>query len=103
MFKEEGTDKWSGPGKVVGKEGTKIKISHMGYYRTVLACRVMPYQNKKYVKIEYTEPEISDKTEVEETYEMKDNNAEGERSNEKIGGYAGTVEDNEPEVEKYWQ
>ena len=42
FFKEEGKDKWSGPAKVTGQEGSKIRIIHAGYDRTVPACRVIP-------------------------------------------------------------
>ena len=42
FFKEEGKDKWSGPAKVTGQEGSKVRIIHAGYDRTVPACRVIP-------------------------------------------------------------
>ena len=35
LFKEEGIDRWSGPGKVTGMEGSKVRLVHSGYDRTV--------------------------------------------------------------------
>lgn len=49
LFKEEGKEKWSGPGKVIGVVDNKVKIMHMGYGRIVPTCRVMPYKSKRYI------------------------------------------------------
>ena len=45
LFKEEGKNRWTGPGKVTGMEGSKVRIVHAGYDRTVPACRVIPYND----------------------------------------------------------
>ena len=45
-FKEEGKNRWSGPAKVTGMEGSKVRIIHAGYDRTVPACRVIPYKRE---------------------------------------------------------
>ena len=42
LFKEESKNRWSGPAKVTGMEGNKVRIIHSGYDRTVPACRVIP-------------------------------------------------------------
>ena len=49
FFKEEGKDKWSGPAKVTGQEGSKVRIIHAGYDRTVPACRVLPVNPEKVI------------------------------------------------------
>ena len=46
LFKEEGKNRWSGPGKVTGMEGSKVRIIHAGYDRTVPSCRVMPFKDE---------------------------------------------------------
>ena len=63
LFKEDGKNRWSGPGQVTGMEGSKVRIVQAGYDRTVPACRVIPYKDNKYVE----EPEESDGQDLEET------------------------------------
>ena len=55
FFKEEGKDKWSGPAKVTGQEGSKVRIIHAGYSRTVPACRVLPVDQEKVIVEEMEE------------------------------------------------
>ena len=57
FFKEEGKDEWSGPGKVTGQEGSKIRIIYAGYDRTVPACRVIPrYPERQIVEAPDSSP-----------------------------------------------
>ena len=48
FFKEDGKDRWTGPAKVTGTEGSKVRIIHAGYDRTVPSCRVIPYKEETY-------------------------------------------------------
>ena len=50
FFKEDGKNMWSGPGQVTGMEGSKVRLVHAGYDRTVPACRVIPFQDQKYLE-----------------------------------------------------
>ena len=62
LFKEEGKNRWSGPAKVTGTEGNKVRIIHSGYDRTVPICRVIPYEDTaEIVDEENTRDQISDK------------------------------------------
>ena len=47
LFKEEDKGRWSGPAKVTGMEGSKVRIIHAGYDRTVPSCRVIPFEDKR--------------------------------------------------------
>ena len=47
LFKENDVGRWSGPAKVTGMEGTKVRIIHAGFDRTVPTCRVMPHDDEK--------------------------------------------------------
>ena len=47
LFKEEGIDRWSGPGKVTRMEGSKVRLVHSGFDRTVPSCRVIPFEDTK--------------------------------------------------------
>ena len=49
LYMEPGNNKWSGPAKVTGVEGTKVRIIHCGYDRTVPNCRVQPYKIEKII------------------------------------------------------
>ena len=57
LFKEDGKSRWSGPGKVTGMEGNKVRIIQSGYDRTVPTCRVIPYKDEKYLEEDKSEPE----------------------------------------------
>ena len=43
LFKETDKGRWLGPGKVTGMKGSKVRIVHAGYDRTVSACKVIPF------------------------------------------------------------
>ena len=49
LFKENDKGRWSGPAKVTGMEGNKVRIIHAGYDRTVPTCRVMPFEDEREV------------------------------------------------------
>ena len=53
IFKEEGKEKWSGPAKVTSTEGSKVRVVHNGYDRTVPACNVVPYNQERYIVEEF--------------------------------------------------
>ena len=55
LFKEEGIDRWSGPGKVTGMEGSQVRLVHSGYDRTVPLCRVIPYEEELDVVVDSEE------------------------------------------------
>ena len=44
LFKETDIGRWSGPSKVTGMEGSKVRIIHAGYDRIVSACNVREEQ-----------------------------------------------------------
>ena len=46
LFKEIEKGRWSGPAKVTGMEGNKVRIIHAGYDRTVPACLGMPLEDE---------------------------------------------------------
>ena len=50
LFKEDGKNRWSGPGQVTGMEGSKVRLVQAGYDRTVPACRVIPYKDDRYIE-----------------------------------------------------
>ena len=66
FFLEDGKSKWSGPGKVTGVEGTKIRLIHSGYDRTVPNCRVIPATNDKTVT-ENVEDDVETRDEASPT------------------------------------
>ena len=37
-YKRKDSDKWKGPGKVIGKENKQILVKHRGYYVRVHPC-----------------------------------------------------------------
>ena len=49
LFKENGKDRWSGPSKVTSVEGSKVRVIHSRYERTVAKCRVQPLEIKRYI------------------------------------------------------
>ena len=59
LFKESDIGRWSGPAKVTGMEGNKVRIIHAGYDRTVPACRVMPFSDEKDI-VEENEEDTGD-------------------------------------------
>ena len=58
LFKENDKSRWSGPAKVTGTEGSKVRIIHAGHARTVPSCRVIPLNSDKV--IEESDKEASD-------------------------------------------
>ena len=73
---EPGNNKWSGPAKVTGVEGTKVRIIHCGYDRTVPNCRVQPYKTEKII-VENPESNI-DTVEISEKYNINKTKDDGE-------------------------
>ena len=49
LFKENDKGRWSGPAKVTGMEGTKVRLVYAGHDRTVPSCRVLPLNDQKSV------------------------------------------------------
>ena len=78
LFKEDGKSRWSGPGKVTGMEGNKVRIIQSGYDRTVPTCRVIPYKNDKYMEDE----EVAENSEENLNTEVETNDAEPPIPNE---------------------
>ena len=56
LYKEKNSEKWTGPGKVTGVEGSKVRIIHMVHDRTVPKKDVIPFQSKQYEVEENTIP-----------------------------------------------
>ena len=69
LFKEEQTNRWSGPAKVTGVEGNKVRVIHSGYDRTIPKCRVQPYESKRF-KVD----EEKDQTKLESEAENENEN-----------------------------
>ena len=69
LYKENDKTRWSGPAKVTGMEGNKVRIIHAGYDRTVPTCRVMPYKDEFFIEDEAKE----DEAKVDEAPEMEVN------------------------------
>ena len=76
LFMEPGNNKWSGPAKVTGVEGTKVRIIHCGYDRTVPNCCVQPYKIEKII-VENPESNI-DTVEISEKYNINKTKDDGE-------------------------
>lgn len=47
LFKEVNTEKWSGPARVTGIDGSKVRVNYAGYERTVHKARVQPFNSEK--------------------------------------------------------
>ena len=47
LFKENDKSRCSGPAKVTGIEGTKLRLIYAGHARTVPNCRVIPFSIEK--------------------------------------------------------
>ena len=71
FFKEQGKEKWSGPAKVTGEEGSKVRIIHAGYDRTVPKYRVIPAKLDMEVVVE------SQQLETEEELEERSKSSQG--------------------------
>ena len=69
LFKENDKGRWSGPGKVTGMEGNKVRIIHAGYDRTVPTCRVMPFNDEKDIIEENDERTIDPISVVDDKHE----------------------------------
>ena len=85
FFLEDGKSKWSGPGKVTGVEGSKVRLIHSGYDRTVPNCRVIPATSERTV-IDNDEETKDDETKDEETMsvETKDDEPHTEEEEEEV-------------------
>ena len=79
LFKEKYKGRWYGPVKVTEMEGSKVRIIHAGYDRTVPACNVIPFR-EEFEKKEDDEQE-------------KDNKVPGKGLRKRLYGNLGSLED----------
>ena len=71
LYKEDDRNRWSGPAKVTGCEGNKVRVVHAGYDRTVPLCRVIPFVEEKHLA-----DEVSSASEDEDRHISLPDNSE---------------------------
>ena len=79
LFKENEKNRWSGPAVVTGMEGSKVRLVHAGYDRTVPSCRVIPFSEERNLienptSVSNDKEENVDQLEPRQTLKIPDNN-----------------------------